>query len=69
MKMKVKIPIKEWFDPDDPSNTSSPTSMQTSLSNMKMIDQLGGWSNQSVGQGYGDGYALSALTNYMTPIF
>tara|TARA_R100000458_G_C8278461_1_gene254604 strand:- start:5779 stop:14232 length:8454 start_codon:yes stop_codon:yes gene_type:complete len=41
VKMKVKIPIKEWFDPDDPSNTSSPTSMQTSLSNMKMIDQLG----------------------------
>ena len=35
----------------------------------EMIDQLGGWSNQSVGQGYGDGYALSALTNYMTPIF
>ena len=41
VKMKVKIPIKDWFDPDDPSNTSSPTSMQTSLSNMKMIDQLG----------------------------
>jgi len=26
-----------------------------------MIDQLGGWSLQSVGQGYGDGYRLIAL--------
>jgi integrase len=26
-----------------------------------MIDQLGGWSLQSVGQGYGDGYQLSQL--------
>ena len=26
-----------------------------------MIDQLGGWSLQSVGQGYGDGYSLDAL--------
>ena len=26
-----------------------------------MIDQLGGWSLQSVGQGYGDGYTLEAM--------
>ena len=26
-----------------------------------MIDQLGGWSLQSVGQGYGDGYSLKAM--------
>jgi hypothetical protein len=26
-----------------------------------MIDQLGGWSRQSVGQGYGRGYHLSIL--------
>ena len=26
-----------------------------------MIDQLGGWSLQSVGQGYGDGYQLSQM--------
>jgi len=26
-----------------------------------MIDQLGGWSLQSVGQGYGDGYSLEAM--------
>jgi len=25
---------------------------------MDMIDQLGGWSLQSVGQGYGDGYSI-----------
>jgi integrase len=27
----------------------------------EMIDQLGGWSNQSVGQGYGRGYQLAVL--------
>ena len=27
----------------------------------EMIDQLGGWANQSVGQGYGRGYGLNAL--------
>ena len=27
----------------------------------EMIDQLGGWSRQSVGQGYGDGFALPIL--------
>ena len=31
----------------------------------EMIDQLGGWSRQSVGQGYGIGYGLDALTNAM----
>ena len=31
----------------------------------KMIDQLGGWSEQTVGQGYGIGYGLDALTNAM----
>ena len=29
----------------------------------EMIDQLGGWSNQSVGQRYGEGYALSTLSD------
>ena len=28
----------------------------------EMIDQLGGWLNQSVGQGYGKGYQLSLLS-------
>jgi len=27
-----------------------------------MIDQLGGWSLQSIGQGYGDGYPLSQIS-------
>jgi len=31
----------------------------------EMIDQLGGWSRQTVGQGYGLGYNLDALTNAM----
>jgi hypothetical protein len=26
-----------------------------------MIDQLGGWSSQSVGQAYGDGFGLELL--------
>ena len=29
----------------------------------EMIDQLSGWSNRSVGQGYGMGYSLEALQN------
>ena len=27
----------------------------------EMIDQLGGWANQSVGQGYGEGYSLKSI--------
>ena len=34
----------------------------------EMIDQLGGWSNQSVGQGYGEGYSLSILKKYLSQI-
>jgi len=34
----------------------------------EMIDQLGGWSNQSVGQGYGEGYSLDNLTLAMRNI-
>ena len=30
-----------------------------------LIDQLGGWSMQSVGQGYGDGYPLTVLQQWM----
>jgi len=30
-----------------------------------MIDQLGGWSLQSVGQGYGDGYDLKQVHKMM----
>jgi len=30
-----------------------------------MIDQLGGWSLKSVGQGYGDGYELALLVKYL----
>jgi len=33
-----------------------------------MIDQLGGWSLQSVGQGYGDGYSHIALRSYLNKI-
>nr|WP_173498157.1 hypothetical protein [Marinobacterium sp. xm-g-59] len=32
----------------------------------ELIDQLGGWSVQSVGQGYGNGYPLKTLHNWMT---
>ena len=34
----------------------------------EVIDQLGGWSNQSVGQGYGDGFNLLLLTQQMRSI-
>ena len=30
-----------------------------------MIDQLGGWTLKSVGQGYGDGYELDVLIKYI----
>ena len=33
-----------------------------------MIDQLGGWSLRSVGQGYGDGYPLNLLHRWMERI-
>ena len=31
----------------------------------EMIDQLGGWSNQTVGQGYGEGYSLKYISEKM----
>jgi len=31
-----------------------------------LIDQLGGWSLQSVGQGYGDGYSLEILSKWLS---
>ena len=33
-----------------------------------MLDQLGGWSLQSVGQGYGDGYDLVSLVRTLEAI-
>ena len=33
-----------------------------------MVDQLGGWSLQSVGQGYGDGYSLQVMNQIMSQI-
>jgi len=30
-----------------------------------MIDQLGGWSRQSVGQGYGEGFNLKGIYHAM----
>jgi integrase len=32
---------------------------------LDMIDQLGGWSLQSVGQGYGDGYSIEKLSEWV----
>ena len=34
----------------------------------EVIDQLGGWSLKSVGQGYGDGYQLNVLTKWLKKI-
>lgn len=33
-----------------------------------MIDQIGGWSKDTVGQGYGLGFGLETLTRYMEQI-
>ena len=32
---------------------------------MDLIDQLGGWCHQSVGAGYGEGYALQKATTLL----
>ena len=34
----------------------------------EIIDQLGGWSLKSVGQGYGKGYELSVLGKWLLKI-
>ena len=34
----------------------------------EIIDQLGGWSLKSIGQGYGKGYELSILSKWMKMI-
>ena len=34
----------------------------------EIIDQLGGWSLRSIGQGYGKGYELSVLSKWMKQI-
>jgi len=33
-----------------------------------MIDQIGGWSNAGVGQSYGEGYRLTATTEFLMQI-
>ena len=35
---------------------------------LEIIDQLGGWSLKSVGQGYGKGYELSVLGKWLLKI-
>ena len=34
----------------------------------EMVDQIGGWSHSSVGQGYGSGYPLEAMSRYLSKI-
>ena len=34
----------------------------------EMIDQIGGWSRDTVGQGYGSGYELDVLNTYLNDI-
>ena len=34
----------------------------------EMIDQIGGWSKRSVGEGYGDGYSLEALRSHLNGV-
>ena len=35
---------------------------------VELIDQLGGWSIKTIGQGYGDGYNLRILSKWMDKI-
>ena len=35
----------------------------------EVVDQIGGWSNKTVGQGYGNGYNLFTLKKYLASIF
>ena len=35
----------------------------------EVVDQIGGWSNKTVGQGYGNGYNLLTLKKYLASIF
>ena len=35
---------------------------------LEIIDQLGGWSLKTVGQGYGDGYKLDVMTKWLNKI-
>jgi hypothetical protein len=34
----------------------------------EIIDQLGGWSLKTVGQGYGDGYKVEILSKWLEKI-
>jgi len=34
----------------------------------EMIDQIGGWSKRSVGQGYGEGYEVGQLHAHLSDI-
>ena len=34
----------------------------------EMIDQIGGWTHDSVGKGYGNGYPLEQLSNYVSMV-
>ena len=47
-------------------------SMRDRLRNVEaptdLIDQIGGWSVQSIGQGYGDGYNINKLYEWMQKI-
>jgi hypothetical protein len=34
----------------------------------EMIDQLGGWSRETIGQGYGEGYDLIIMNEYLVKV-
>ena len=48
-------------------NSDIPYRLRNAVVQSEMIDQLSGWSNRSVGQGYGMGYRLEALQNPCYP--
>jgi len=34
----------------------------------EMIDQIGGWSRETIGQGYGEGYDLIIMNEYLVKV-
>ena len=67
--------LNKWIKPrlkDDAVVHSLRHSMRDRLRAVEcpteMVDQIGGWSRGSVGQGYGSGYPLDTLHGYLSKI-
>ena len=48
-----------------PSDTHCSDRLRAVQCPSDMIDQIGGWATAGVGQGYGEGYSVSGLYDFM----